>query len=90
MELIIWFIAGAVSGYLAGVTFFEDEGVGVAGHVIVGSLAGIIGGYALGALLALQDPIDLLYPMTIVAAAVFAVVTVVAVNEYAERQALRI
>lgn len=89
MEVIGLFVFGAIAGYLAGVALFEDGGVGIAGHVVVGSLAGIVGGYMASMLLGLADPANTLSPMALVAGVVSAIVTVVLVNAYAERVELR-
>ncbi len=88
MEVIIWFVAGAVAGYLAGVAVFEDEGVGVSGHVLVGAIAGIVGGY--GATLIMGDvrPFEPELLLTVVASIVLAVFAVLLVNEYTDRERL--
>ncbi len=90
MQLVLWFIAGASAGYLAGSGLFDDEGIGIWGHIILGAIAGVAGGLACAVGLGVTNPLDTFNPLPIAVAAVFAGVSVVAVNEVAERQRLGI
>ncbi len=90
MELVAWFVLGALAGYVSGVAIFEDEGIGVSGHVLVGSIAGIVGGFAVATFLGIANPFDLFSPETAVGAVVTAALAVILVNSYAERAQLEI
>lgn len=88
MQFILWFIAGASAGYLAGLALFEDEGVGVWGHIVLGALGGVAGGLASAIALGVRDPASTFDPVTIAIAAVLSAVAVVVVNALAERREL--
>ena len=37
MSIIAWIVLGAIAGYLAGFLVRGDEGLGVIGHIVLGS-----------------------------------------------------
>ena len=77
MNIISWLVLGAIAGYLAGFLVKGDEGLGVIGHVILGIVGALVGGFLAGALLG-SDPIDgALDLSSIVAATIGAIVVVV-------------
>jgi uncharacterized membrane protein YeaQ/YmgE (transglycosylase-associated protein family) len=77
MNIISWLVLGAIAGYLAGFLVKGDEGLGVIGHVILGIVGALVGGFLAGALLG-SDPIDgALDLSSIVAATVGAIIVVV-------------
>ena len=77
MNIISWLVLGAIAGYLAGFLVKGDEGLGVIGHVILGIVGALVGGFLAGALLG-SDPIDgALDISSIVAATVGAIIVVV-------------
>jgi uncharacterized membrane protein YeaQ/YmgE (transglycosylase-associated protein family) len=77
MNIISWLVLGAIAGYLAGFLVKGDEGLGVIGHVILGIVGALVGGFLAGALLG-SDPIDgALDLSSIVAATVGAILVVV-------------
>jgi uncharacterized membrane protein YeaQ/YmgE (transglycosylase-associated protein family) len=77
MSIIAWLVLGAIAGYLAGFLVKGDEGLGVIGHIVLGIVGALVGGFLAGALLG-SDPIDgALDLSSIVAATVGAIIVVV-------------
>ena len=77
MNIISWLVLGAIAGYLAGFLVKGDEGLGVIGHVILGIVGALVGGFLAGAMLG-SHPIDgALDLSSIVAATVGAIIVVV-------------
>lgn len=78
MNLIAWIVLGAIAGYVAGFLVKGDEGLGVIGHIVLGIVGALAGGFLAGVLFnvkdPLQGPLDL---STIVIAAIGAVIVVV-------------
>ena len=80
MGLISWIVLGLIAGYLAGFLVKGDESLGVIGHMLLGVVGALIGGFLAGALLGV-DPIDSVFDVsTIVAATIGAVIAVVGWN----------
>ena len=80
MSIIAWIVLGAIAGYLAGFLVKGDEGLGSIGHVVLGIVGALVGGFLAGALFN-SDPINgALDLSSIVVATIGAVVTVVVVN----------
>ena len=52
MSIIAWIVLGAIAGYLAG-----DEGLGVIGHIVLGIVGALVGGF-LASVLFNTKPID--------------------------------
>lgn len=76
MEWFSWIIVGAIAGWLAGLLVKGDEGLGVIGHVVLGLVGAILGGFTVS-LLTNNDPMDGVFDIsTIVTAVVGAVVLV--------------
>ena len=76
MEWLSWIIVGAIAGWLAGLLVKGDEGLGVIGHILLGLVGALAGGYVVG-LLTGNDPMDGVFDIsTIVTAVVGAVVLV--------------
>ena len=85
MSIIAWIILGAIAGYLAGFLVKGDEGLGVIGHIVLGIVGALVGGFLAGALFN-SDPINgALDISSIVVATIGAVVTVVVVNAVTSR-----
>ena len=85
MSIIAWIVLGAIAGYLAGFLVKGDEGLGVIGHVVLGIVGALVGGFLAGALFN-SDPINgALDISSIVVATIGAVVTVVVVNAVTSR-----
>jgi uncharacterized membrane protein YeaQ/YmgE (transglycosylase-associated protein family) len=82
MSILAWIVLGAIAGYLAGFLVRGDEGLGVIGHVLLGIVGALIGGFLAGALLGM-NPIDgALDISSIVTATVGAILTVWLVNMF--------
>jgi uncharacterized membrane protein YeaQ/YmgE (transglycosylase-associated protein family) len=82
MSILAWIVLGAIAGYLAGFLVRGDEGLGVIGHVLLGIVGALIGGFLAGALLG-TNPIDgALDISSIVTATVGAILTVWVVNMF--------
>ena len=76
MEWLSWIIVGAIAGWLAGLIVKGDEGMGVIGHIVLGLVGAILGGYVVS-LLTNNDPMDGVFDIsTILTAVVGAVVLV--------------
>jgi uncharacterized membrane protein YeaQ/YmgE (transglycosylase-associated protein family) len=76
VEWFSWIIVGAIAGWLAGLLVKGDEGLGVIGHVVLGLVGAILGGFTVS-LLTNNDPMDGVFDIsTIVTAVVGAVVLV--------------
>jgi uncharacterized membrane protein YeaQ/YmgE (transglycosylase-associated protein family) len=80
MSILAWIVLGAIAGYLAGFLVRGDEGLGVIGHIVLGIVGALVGGFLAGALFN-TDPINgALDISSIVVATIGAVITVVVVN----------
>jgi uncharacterized membrane protein YeaQ/YmgE (transglycosylase-associated protein family) len=80
MSLIAWIVLGAIAGYLAGFLVKGDEGLGVIGHIALGIVGALIGGFLAGALFGskpIDGPLDI---SSIVVSVIGAVIAVVAWN----------
>lgn len=78
MNLLSWLILGAIAGYIAGFLVKGDERLGVIGHVALGIVGAIIGGFLASALFNVRDPLQgALDISTIVVAVIGAVIAVV-------------
>ena len=58
MNIIAWLIFGAIAGYLAGFLVKGDEGYGVIGHVVLGIVGALVGGFLASLLFNVDDPIQ--------------------------------
>jgi uncharacterized membrane protein YeaQ/YmgE (transglycosylase-associated protein family) len=82
VSIIAWIVLGAIAGYLAGFLVRGDEGLGVIGHILLGIVGALVGGFLAGALLGtnpIQGPLDL---GSIVTATVGAILTVWVVGAF--------
>ena len=80
MSIFAWIILGAIAGYLAGFLVKGDEGLGVIGHIVLGIVGALVGGF-LASVLLNTKPIDGAFDISsIVAATIGAILTVVVVN----------
>ena len=85
MNIIAWLVLGAIAGYLAGFLVRGDEGLGVIGHIVLGIVGALVGGFLAGALFN-TDPIDgALDISSIVTATIGAVVVVLVVGAVTSR-----
>ncbi|HUP55640.1 MAG TPA: GlsB/YeaQ/YmgE family stress response membrane protein [Methylomirabilota bacterium] len=79
MSIIAWIIVGAIAGYLAGFLVKGDEGLGVIGHIVLGIVGALVGGF-LANLLFNRDMTSGINIETIVVAVIGAVITVLVVG----------
>jgi uncharacterized membrane protein YeaQ/YmgE (transglycosylase-associated protein family) len=80
MSILAWIVLGAIAGYLAGFLVRGDEGLGIIGHIALGIVGALVGGFLAGALFN-RDPINgALDISSIVVATIGAVITVVVVS----------
>ena len=85
MSIIAWIVLGAIAGYLAGFIVKGDEGLGVIGHIILGIVGALVGGF-LASVLFNTKPIDgALDISSIVVATIGAVITVMVVSALTSR-----
>ncbi len=72
MSIIVWIVAGAVVGWLAARTRRGEDPLGVTGHIVVGIVAAVSGGFLAGAVFdvdILEGPVELLSTVSAVVAA---------------------
>jgi uncharacterized membrane protein YeaQ/YmgE (transglycosylase-associated protein family) len=80
MGIISWLVVGAIAGYLAGYLVKGDESLGAIGHVVLGIIGALIGGFLAGALTGGKDFTTGINPTTIIVATIGAVIAVVGYN----------
>jgi uncharacterized membrane protein YeaQ/YmgE (transglycosylase-associated protein family) len=80
MGIIAWIIVGAIAGWLAGLLVKGDERMGVIGHIVLGIVGALVGGFLAGALTGGGDYISGINFTTIIVATIGAVIVVVAWN----------
>jgi uncharacterized membrane protein YeaQ/YmgE (transglycosylase-associated protein family) len=51
INIIAWIVLGAIAGYIAGLLVKGDERWGVLGHIVLGIVGAIVGGFIVSALL---------------------------------------
>ena len=80
MEWLAWVVVGAIAGWLAGLLVKGDEGLGVIGHVLLGLVGALLGGWVVSQVTG-NDPMDGVFDIsTLVTAVIGAVVLVVLVS----------
>lgn len=79
MSIIAWLVVGAIAGYLAGFIVKGDERYGVIGHIVLGVVGALVGGFLVG-LLTGEDYTTGINITTIVVAVIGAVIAVVVFN----------
>lgn len=77
MGVVSWLVVGAIAGYVAGMFVKGDERLGVLGHIFLGIVGALIGGFIAGQLFG-GDYISGINIQTIVVAVIGAVIAVVA------------
>lgn len=82
MNIIAWLVLGAIAGYLAGYLVRGDEGLGVIGHIVLGIVGALVGGF-LASVLFNVDPIDGAFDLSsIVTATIGAILVVLVVGAF--------
>ncbi|HYM52201.1 MAG TPA: GlsB/YeaQ/YmgE family stress response membrane protein [Candidatus Dormibacteraeota bacterium] len=80
MEWLAWVVVGAIAGWLAGLLVKGDEGLGVIGHVVLGLVGALLGGWVVSQVTG-NDPMDGVFDIsTILTAVIGAVVLVLVVS----------
>ena len=80
MGIISWIVVGAIAGWLAGMLVKGDESLGVIGHIVLGIVGALVGGF-LASVLFKTSPIDgPLDISSIVVSVIGAILVVVVVN----------
>ena len=83
MSIIAWLVVGALAGWLAGYLVKGDEGLGVIGHIVLGIVGALVGGFLAGLLLpGNADYTTGINIPTILVAVIGAVITVVVVGMF--------
>ena len=86
MSIIAWIVLGAIAGYLAGFIVKGDESYGVIGHIVLGIVGALVGGF-LASVLFNTKPIDgALDISSIVVAVIGAIIVVLVVNAVTGRR----
>jgi uncharacterized membrane protein YeaQ/YmgE (transglycosylase-associated protein family) len=86
MSIIAWIVLGAIAGYLAGFIVKGDESYGVIGHIVLGIVGALVGGF-LASVLFNSKPIDgALDISSIVVAVIGAIIVVLVVNAVTGRR----
>ena len=78
MSIIAWIVLGAIAGYLAGFLVKGDETYGVIGHIVLGIVGALVGGF-LASVLFNSKPIDGALDISSIVVAVIGAVGVVLV-----------
>jgi uncharacterized membrane protein YeaQ/YmgE (transglycosylase-associated protein family) len=78
VSIIAWLVVGAIAGYLAGYLVKGDESFGVIGHILLGIVGALIGGFLAGLVTGGTDYTTGINIPTIVVATIGAVIAVVA------------
>jgi uncharacterized membrane protein YeaQ/YmgE (transglycosylase-associated protein family) len=77
MGLVAWLVLGAIAGYVAGMFVKGDERLGVIGHVFLGIVGALVGGFIANQLTN-GDYLNRLDIPSIVVAVIGAIIVVVA------------
>jgi len=79
MNILGWIVLGAIAGYIAGLILPGDEQLGAIGHIVLGVVGAIVGGFIAAAFFSIGDPIQGALDLRALAASVVAGVAVVVV-----------
>jgi uncharacterized membrane protein YeaQ/YmgE (transglycosylase-associated protein family) len=79
MSIVAWLVVGAIAGYLAGFLVKGDEGLGIIGHIVLGIVGALVGGF-LASVLLNKDMTSGINVETIVVAVIGAVIVVLVVG----------
>jgi len=76
MGIVAWLVLGAVAGYVAGRMIRGDEALGTVGHILLGIVGALVGGFLADALFG-TNPVTGLDLRSIVIATIGAAISVV-------------
>ena len=85
MSIFAWLVLGAIAGYIAGYLVRGDESLGVIGHIVLGIVGALVGGFLASALFGIDAINGALDVSSIVTAVIGAIIAVVAWNALAGR-----
>jgi uncharacterized membrane protein YeaQ/YmgE (transglycosylase-associated protein family) len=88
MGLVAWLVLGAIAGYLAGMFVKGDERLGVIGHIFLGIVGALVGGFIANQLTG-GDYLNKLDIASIVVAVIGAIIVVVGYKTLMGRGAVR-
>lgn len=77
MGLVAWLVLGAIAGYVAGMFVKGDERLGVIGHIFLGIVGALVGGFIANQLFG-GDYLNRIDIQSIIVAVIGAIVVVVA------------
>ena len=82
LNIIAWIVLGAIAGYIAGLLVRGDERWGVIGHIVLGIVGAIVGGFLATNLLGIQTGAGSgdINIASIVVSVIGAIIVVVVVN----------
>ncbi|MFL5679776.1 MAG: GlsB/YeaQ/YmgE family stress response membrane protein [Chloroflexota bacterium] len=89
MGILSWLIVGAIAGYVAGMFIKGDEQLGVIGHIVLGIVGAIVGGFIANQLTH-ADYITGINITTIVVAVIGAVIALLAYRALLGRGSRRV
>jgi uncharacterized membrane protein YeaQ/YmgE (transglycosylase-associated protein family) len=79
MGVLSWLIVGGIAGWIAGVLVPGDERFGIVGHIVLGIVGALVGGFIAGAIIG-GEYVTGINVTTIVVATIGAIVVVVGWN----------
>ena len=88
VNIIAWIVLGAIAGYIAGMLVKGDERWGVIGHIVLGIVGALVGGFLANALGfgSGREGGDVLNIQSVIVAVIGAVLVVIAVNMLTRRR----
>ena len=90
VTIIAWIVLGAIAGWLAGLLVRGDEGFGVIGHIVLGIVGALVGGFLANVLGfgSGREGGDVVNLQSIIVAVIGAVLVVLAVGFFSRRRAV--
>jgi uncharacterized membrane protein YeaQ/YmgE (transglycosylase-associated protein family) len=88
VTIIAWIVLGAIAGWLAGLLVRGDEGMGVIGHIALGIVGALVGGFLANALGfgSGREGGDVVNLQSIIVAVIGAVIVVFVVGIFSRRR----
>jgi uncharacterized membrane protein YeaQ/YmgE (transglycosylase-associated protein family) len=88
VTIIAWIVLGAIAGWLAGLLVRGDEGMGVIGHIALGIVGALVGGFLANALGfgSGREGGDVVNLQSIIVAVIGAVIVVFVVGMFSRRR----
>jgi uncharacterized membrane protein YeaQ/YmgE (transglycosylase-associated protein family) len=86
MGILSWIVVGLIAGWLAGMVM--GSGYGLIGDIIIGIIGGLVGGYLAGALFGVADAVNGINVVSILVAAVGAVILIAISRMFSGRRSM--